>query len=182
MENKIIMILGIVFLLIGMGVIMADTECSDGDCVIGVSISVESGVTSVLEIVEAIEFPVPTSIIVGGGNITVPADVGFIDGSMFTTNVSVSVQGVVGATGNISFNLTTGPGISEEANFTITSNDIIALIPSTAVEANVSFSLEEILNENHIKTINSISTLEAPINPNSSPIIEKIKSVCDSGR
>ncbi len=101
----------------------ADTECANRDCPINVSINVV-GMESYNETIQAVEYNVSKSVIIGAGNITVPANVGYIDTPMFTTNVSINIKGVVGVIGNVNFNLTLGSGVAG-ANFTENPDDIV---------------------------------------------------------
>jgi len=59
---------------------------------------------------------------------------------------------------------------------------IIAVIPAANRVPNWSAELTAILNPRHNNIINRTIITKVPLNPNSSPIIEKIKSVCWSGR
>ncbi len=56
-----------------------------------------------------------------------------------------------------------------------------AVIPIATRLPNISGALMAIKTPLHIKIANKIKTAAQPINPNSSPIIEKIKSLCGSG-
>lgn len=56
-----------------------------------------------------------------------------------------------------------------------------AVIPTANKLPNISGALMAIKIPLHIKIANRIKTATHPINPNSSPKIEKIKSLCGSG-
>ena len=56
-----------------------------------------------------------------------------------------------------------------------------AVIPTATKLPNISGALIAIRTPLHIKMANNIKTIAHPINPNSSPKIEKMKSLCGSG-
>lgn len=56
-----------------------------------------------------------------------------------------------------------------------------AVIPTANKLPNMSGARMAIRTPLHIKIANKINTIVHPINPNSSPNIEKIKSLCGSG-
>lgn len=56
-----------------------------------------------------------------------------------------------------------------------------AVIPTATKLPNISGALIAIRTPLHIKIANKTKTATHPINPNSSPKIEKIKSLCGSG-
>ncbi len=59
----------------------------------------------------AAELSSSISTAIGGGTVTVPANVGFIDTANFSTNVSSYLKGIIGVTGNITINVSLGSGI-----------------------------------------------------------------------
>jgi len=66
--------------------------------------------------------------------------------------------------------------------FIILWKTIIEVMPAANKVPNCSEESKAILNPRHNNIVKRIIITTVPINPNSSPIIEKIKSVCWSGR
>lgn len=121
---KIKLLILLLVLVVFLSFAYADTECIAGDCSINVSINVV-GLESFNETIEAIGYNVSRSVIIGGGNITVPVNIGYIDSPMIKTNVSINVKGIVGITGNTDINLTIGPNAAGSGFTPNPSEDVI---------------------------------------------------------